>query len=59
MNPNEPDDILLDEDHRSLLINEENFNIIDDNDDSEDNFSDDYDHYLPPKPEALNATMTT
>ncbi len=59
MNPNEPDDVLFDQDNQPLLINDENFNIIGDDDESEDYFSDDYDHYLPPKPEALNATITS
>jgi hypothetical protein len=39
------------------LINEANFDIIDDSG-SDDYFSDNYDLYLPPKPEALNATLT-
>jgi len=40
------------------LINDANFDIIDDSG-REDYFSDNYDKYLPPKPEAMNATLTT
>ena len=57
MNPNEPDDIKVDQD-QGLLINDANFDIIDDSG-REDYFSDNYDKYLPPKPEAMNATLTT
>lgn len=55
MNPNEPDDITVDQ---GLLINEANFDLINDSGSEEDYFSDNYDQYLPPKPEGMNATLT-
>lgn len=55
MNPNEPDDITVDQ---GLLINEANFDLINESGSEEDYFSDNYDQYLPPKPEGMNATLT-